>query len=131
MVETHKTETRPSTNGKGPFAEVISAGNLAEAQKRGAAFLSQANELMTKASRAFWEEQNELFRLEAEQVSKALSAPKPGENLAATVAGYCDQQHERAERMIAQMRRSSDLLRDYGWQFLALYSDSFKQGPQA
>jgi hypothetical protein len=136
MVETLKaeqvaapSETRTSTQIKAPLAEVFSAHGFTEAQKRNAAFFSQTNELLAKASRAFLESQSELLRLEVEQMSKALSPPKPGENLAATLSGYYSQQHERTERLIAQMRQSSDLLRDYSWQFINIYSNGFKQSP--
>ena len=120
MAETPKTDIKT-------IAETLSPARLAEAQKRNAAFFREAGELTTKTARALWESQTELLRLEAEEATKGFTLPKSGENPAAMMSACCTQQHERTERMIAHMRKTNDLVRDYGWQLLSIYTSGFSQ----
>ncbi|HQT47363.1 MAG: hypothetical protein B7X08_03235 [Acidocella sp. 20-63-7] len=120
-------ETQTSAPSKNRVADILSSGEFAETQKRNATFFTQANELIAKASHDFLEDQRELLHLEVEHMRNTLSPPKPGENLSATLNGYFEQQHEHTEKLVAKMRHSSDLMRDYGWKFLTMYSNGFKK----
>ncbi len=101
--------------------------NLVEAQDRGAALFTQLNELMVKTTRAIWESETELLRIETEQATKCFLPPKIGDDPGSTIADYCEQLHQRTDRMIAQMRRVNDLFKDCGWQVVALYAEELRQ----
>ncbi len=119
MLDTPRAEAKaPETQF--PF-------NFVEAQDRGAALFTQLNELMVKTTRAIWESETELLRLEAEQATKCFVPPKIGGDPASTIADYCDQLRQQTDRMIAQMRRVNDLFKDCGWQVVALYADGLRQ----
>lgn len=105
--------------------------NLLEAQERGAALFTRFNELTAKTTRAFWESQTELLRLEIEQAAKAFAPPKIDEDPGVRVSACCNQMHDQGDRIIAQMRRINDLYKDYGWQLLALYSDALRHAASA
>ncbi len=115
------------TNSTDPPAEMQFPFNLVGAQERSVALFTQLNELMVKTARAVWESQTELVRLETEQATKTLAAPKIGEDPGVTMSAYCDQLHERTDRMIAQMRHINDLYKDFGWQLFAIYAESLRQ----
>jgi hypothetical protein len=119
MAEAVKSETKATI-------EALSPTRFVESQKHNTALFSEANELMLKTARALWESQSELFRLEAEHVT-TIAPPKAGENPAATIAAYCDQLHERTDHLVAHMRKTNDLIRDYGWQLLGIYTRGFGQ----
>ncbi|HKH81823.1 MAG TPA: hypothetical protein VKA03_09520 [Methylovirgula sp.] len=118
----------PQAETKTIQAEAQFPVNLVEAQERGAELFTLASELIVKTARAIWESQSELLRLETEQAAKAFAPPTIGEDPGTTMSAYCFQAHEQTDRMIAQMRRVNDLLRDCGWQLFTIYAESLRQG---
>jgi hypothetical protein len=112
---------------KAKASETQSPFNFVEAQDHGVALFTQLNELMVKTTRAIWESETELFRLETEQAAKCFTPPKVGDDPGATVVDYCNQLHQRTDRMIAQMRHVNDLFKDYGWQLVSIYTDGLRQ----
>jgi Phasin protein len=119
MAEAAKPETKTTV-------EALSPARFMESQRHNTALFTEANELMLKTARALWESQTELFRLEAEHTTN-IAPPKTGENPAAAIAAYCDQLHERTDHLVAHMRKTNDLVRDYGWQLLGIYARGFGQ----
>jgi hypothetical protein len=118
---------KTQTGAKGSSPETQSPFNIVGAQERGVALFTQLNELMVKTARAVWESQTELLRLETEQATKSLFPVKIGEDPGETISAYCDQLHDRTDRMITQARRINDLYKDYGWQLFAIYSEALHQ----
>lgn len=116
---------RPQTEAKA--RETQFPFNLVDVQDRGAALFTQLNDLMVKTTRAIWESETELLRLEAEHAAKCFVPPKVGEDPGTTIADYCEQLHQRTDRMIAEMRRVNDLCKDCGWQLVAIYSEGLRQ----
>ena len=123
MAEAAKAETKT-------FIEALSPINLVEAQKHNTAFITEVNELTMKTARDLWESQADLFRIQSEQATKGLVPVKTGASPAAAIAEYCDQQHERTAQMVAHMRKTNDLVLDYGWKVLGNYNQAFKQAAQ-
>lgn len=121
-----KTQTS-ATSSKESSIETQLPFTIVGAQERGVALFTQLNELLVKTARAVWESQTELLRLETEQATKSLFPVKIGEDPGETISAYCDQLHERTDRMIAQIRRINDLYKDYGWQLFAIYSEGLRQ----
>jgi len=119
MAEAAKPEIKTTV-------ETLSPTRFLESQKHSTALFSEANELMLKTARALWESQSELFRLEAEHTTN-MAPPRTGENPATAIAAYCDQLHERTDHLVAHMRKTNDLVRDYGWQLLGIYTRGFAQ----
>lgn len=118
---------KPQTTTKAGCAETQFPFNLVEVRDQGVALFTQLNELMVKTTRAIWESETELLRLEAEQAAKCFIPPKIGEDPGTTISDYCDQLHQRTDHMIAQMRRVNDLFKDCGWQVVAIYADGLRQ----
>jgi hypothetical protein len=122
-----KTQTGAPSGTKESAAETQFPFNIVGAQERGVALFTRLNDLMVKTARAVWEGQTELLRLETEQATRALVPLKIGEDPGETISAYCDQLHDRTDRMITQMRRINDVCKDSGWQFVAIYSDALRQ----
>jgi hypothetical protein len=118
MAEAAKPETKTTI-------EAISPTRFMESQAHNSALFSEANELMLKTARALWESQSELLRLEAERTTN-IAPPKAGENPVAAIATYCDQLHERTDHLVAHMRKTNDLVLEYGWQLVAIYTRSLR-----
>jgi len=123
MAEAAKAETTT-------IMENLSPARIVESQRRNTALFSEMNELLLKTARAFWENQTELFRSQAEHASKGLTPLRPGENPAVAISAYCDQLHERTDHLVTHMRKTNDLLMDYGWQLLSIYTRGFRQTAQ-
>lgn len=121
-----KTQTG-ATGVKDSPVETPFPFTIVGAQERGVALFTQLNELLVKTARAVWESQTELLRLETEQATKSLFPVKIGEDPGETISAYCDQLHDRTDRMITQMRRINDLYKDYGWQLFAIYAEGLRQ----
>lgn len=101
--------------------------NFIDAQDRGAALFTQLNDLMVKTTRAIWESETELLRLEAEQAAKCFVPPKIGDDPGTTIADYLSNLHQRTDRMIAQMRNVNDHFKECGWQLFAIYANGLTQ----
>lgn len=101
--------------------------NLVDVQDRGAALFTHLNELMVKTTRAVWESETELLRLEAEHAAKCFVPPRFGEDPGTSIAEYCNQLRQRTDRMIAEMRRVNDLFKDCGWELVTIYAEGLKQ----
>jgi hypothetical protein len=105
--------------------------NLAEAQERNTALVSRANEIMANTARAVWESEMELFRLESEQVARALTPLKPGDDPAATVSAHWEQWQEGSEKLLDHMRGVNDLLRKCGWDLFHVYRESLREAAKS
>lgn len=96
---------------------------FAEAQQESAAALARVNEVLLKTIQAVWEHQAALFRLEAEQATKALMPLQFGAE-SESVTDYCHLVRDTSEQVIARMRSVTDLMRDCNWQLLEIYGES-------
>jgi len=123
MAEAAKPETKTAV-------EALSTAGFMESQRHNTALFTEAHDLMLKTARALWENQSELFRLEVEHVT-TIAPPKAGENPAAAIAAYCDRLHEWTDHLVVHTRKTNDLVRDYGWQLLEIYTRGFGQGVRA
>ncbi len=103
--------------------------HVIETQKQAAKFFSDVNDLTSKTLRGIFESQTELVRLEVDQASKAFLLPKVGEGPGASASTYCNRLHEQTERIVAQARTFNDVIRNYGWSLLELYTDNYRQTP--
>ncbi len=118
---------KTQTAAKDSSAETQIPFNIVGAQERGVALFTRLNELMVKTARSVWESQTELLRLETEQATKSLFPVKIGEDPGETISTYCDQLHDRTDRMVTQMRHINDLYKDYGWKLFGIYSEALHQ----
>lgn len=94
------------------------------AQKQAAELLASTNELLTSTARAIWDGQSDFLRHEMDQLSKPLTLFQPGIDIGAAAGAACDHWHDETERLVSHVRRTSDLLRDCGWQLLTLHRDN-------
>ena len=88
--------------------ENLSPARIVESQRRNTALFSEMNELLLKTARAFWENQTELFRSQAEHSSRNLTPLKAGENPAMAISAYCDQLHERTDNFVTHISMCPD-----------------------
>lgn len=107
-------------------AQSALTSNLVEVQKRNAALITRANEVMVNTARAVWESEMELFRLESEQVAKTLVPIKIGDDPTAVVSAYCEQWQEGSEKLLSHMRTVGDLVRKCGWDLFHIYQESLR-----
>jgi len=121
MLDKPQTESQTS-EVQFPF-KIVDAG--------GAALFTKLNELMVKTTRAIWESETELLRLETEQVTKCFTPARIGEDPATTITDLTDQLQQRTDSMITQMRRINDLTRECGWQLIALYAEGLQQAAKS
>jgi hypothetical protein len=104
-----------------------SLDNFVEAQERGAALMSRANDILAKAAAEVWGRQVELLKLETEQTINAFTPPKAAENAGVSVSAYCKDQQAGADKVIAHIRDINDLMRDCSWQLFSLYAESLQR----
>jgi hypothetical protein len=107
-----------------PDANALAA-SFVEAQERGAATFARAYDVLAKTAQAIWENEPQLFQLEADQVMKTFT-PAETTNPAAALAMQCERLHENADRVIARMRHINDLAWDCGWRIAAIYAEGLQ-----
>lgn len=112
----------PNPRPKAEPAQAQLPQAFAEAQQQSTAALARANEVLLKTIQAIWEQQVALFRLEAEQATKAMVPPRLGAE-SESVADYCHLLRDNSEQMITRMRSVNDLMRDCNWQLLEIYAE--------
>lgn len=118
----------PAFNNRSPF---FNNGSFFQSplQQSNVQFVLKANKLLLDTTRAMWEGEAELVHLGIDQTIKACAPLKTGEDPGATLCGYYDRCHECSDRVVDQMRRLSDVARNFGWDFLELYVESFQHAP--
>ena len=85
---------------------------------------ARTSEILTSAATDIWAGEVELFRLEAEQASRSLSAVRGNGN---DGKDKVEQWHAGAEKIINQMRTVGDSMRECGWKLFELYSEDASQ----
>jgi len=86
--------------------------------------------ILTESAKAIWAKELELAKLEAEQAAKMFLPPRQNGDARHAASAYCSQVHEGTEKIIAEMRSLSDMMRDYSWQLFDLYAENFKKTPE-
>ncbi len=107
------------------------APNLAETQKRNAALLARASQVMADTTRALLDSEMEFYRLQAESIARIPSTFKPGNHPVAMLSAYCDQCQDTSERMLSHMRTVNDLMRQCGWDLFQLYQDNLQEAVES
>lgn len=110
------SEAPTKSNG---FAATAFA-DVAGAQARSTASLTQAGEIMTQTATAIWQKQKDFLQHEAVETTKGFGALGARRDPAA--AAYLDTLHAGTERAVADMREINDLIRGCAWQMFSLYA---------
>ncbi|WP_297370881.1 phasin family protein [Acidocella sp.] len=126
------TETTTEKPAAKPGPDALSQarklpGQIMAAQQHAAERLARANQLVLSTARELWTCQSELFGQEMEHMARSWVPPANGAGLGEAMAAAMARQHERSERMVTQMRRSSDLMRDLSWGLLALQQETLEE----
>lgn len=121
-TEQQKPKRRSETGGNG--FETFLPFNLPQWHVANAATLTRANEIFAQTARTVWENEAELFRLEAERARRAFEPLKPGRT-AQSFPDMLDQFRRSTEQAIVHMRAINDAVCECEWQLLALAADSF------
>jgi len=116
-----QTATKPAL----PDATALAA-SFVDAQERGAATFARAYDVLAKTAQAIWENEPQLFQLEADQMLKAFAPAGEAANPAAALAMQCERLHENADRVVARMRHINDLAWDCGWRIAAIYAEGLQ-----
>jgi hypothetical protein len=103
-----------------------SLNNFLEAQERGTALMTRANDILVKTAAEVWGREVELFKLETEQTMNAFMPPKLGEDGGNNIFAYYRTQQAGADKVIAQIRDINDIMRNCGWQIFGLCAESLK-----
>lgn len=88
------------------------------------ALVARTNEILSDAATDIWAGEIELLRLELEQASRSFSSIQRN---GADGKDSAEQWHQGAEKIITQMRRVSDSMRNCSWQLFDLYSQNAMQ----
>jgi hypothetical protein len=103
-----------------------SLNNFLEAQERGTALMTRANDILVKTATEVWGREVELFKLETEQTMHVFLPPKLGEDAGSNISAFYKTQQAGADKVIAHIRGINDIMCNCGWQLFGLYAESLR-----